>query len=163
MNHKTGTVVTISLVFFALSAFAQNDAPGPNDDSQTHSASARPPRQANELLGPFDSISNNVTYQQPTHSTLEIAFCIAILVFGAFVIFLEIYVMLSQKRYWDVWSFKILGLTIVVVCGMFLVVAGYTQEQIAPMMALLGTVAGYMLGKESGFAPRSQSPEKEAV
>jgi biopolymer transport protein ExbB/TolQ len=32
--------------------------------------------------------------------------------------------------------------------AVFLVVAGYTDTQIAPVMGLLGTVAGYLLGKE---------------
>jgi hypothetical protein len=43
--------------------------------------------------------------------------------------------------------FKMVGLVLVVSAGLFLIVAGYTQQQIAPMMGLLGTIAGYLLGK----------------
>ena len=31
----------------------------------------------------------------------------------------------------------------------FLIVAGYTEKQIAPVIGLLGTIAGYLLGKSS--------------
>ena len=36
------------------------------------------------------------------------------------------------------------------VFAIFLVVAGYSDQQIAPVIGLLGTIAGYLLGKESG-------------
>jgi hypothetical protein len=32
---------------------------------------------------------------------------------------------------------------------MFLITAGYTSDQIAPMIGLLGTIAGYLLGKST--------------
>ena len=35
------------------------------------------------------------------------------------------------------------------IAGLFLIFAGYSQDQMAPMMGLLGTVAGYLLGKEN--------------
>lgn len=82
------------------------------------------------------------------HTVSEICLSIGVLVFGALLMGLEVLVMLKQDKYWDAWSFKILGLTLVITAGLFLVVAGYSQNQIAPMMGLLGTVAGYLLGKE---------------
>ncbi len=40
--------------------------------------------------------------------------------------------------------------TITIVIGaLFLVVAGYSQDQMGPVMGLLGTIAGYLLGKSS--------------
>lgn len=42
-----------------------------------------------------------------------------------------------------------IGLTLVVTAGLFLITAGYSETQIAPMMGLLGTIAGYLLGKEA--------------
>ena len=42
---------------------------------------------------------------------------------------------------------KLVGLTLVITAGLFLICAGYSQDQIAPMVGLLGTIAGYLLGK----------------
>ena len=85
------------------------------------------------------------------HTVSEICLSIGVLVFGALLMGLEVLVMLKQNKYWDAWSFKILGLTLVITAGLFLVVAGYSQNQIAPMMGLLGTVAGYLLGQGMGI------------
>ena len=45
--------------------------------------------------------------------------------------------------------FKIIGLIFVVTIAVFLIPAGYDQAQIAPAVALLGTVTGYLFGKSS--------------
>jgi len=105
--------------------------------------------------------SNHSPSSQATrsgHTAIEIALSLGVLVFGAVIISLEILVMLKRSMYWDIWSFKILGLTLVIVAGLFLIVAGYSQNQAAPMMGLLGTVAGYLLGKEGALASSTAPP-----
>lgn len=47
---------------------------------------------------------------------------------------------------------------LIVVAAVFLVVVGYNQDQIAPVIGLLGTIAGYLLGKSN--APVDQSQEE---
>lgn len=86
--------------------------------------------------------------QARAHTSFEIALSVAVLVFGAIVIGLQILVMLRQNKYWDTWAIKIVGLTLVITSGLFLIVAGYSQDQVAPMMGILGTVVGYLLGKD---------------
>ncbi len=44
---------------------------------------------------------------------------------------------------------KVFGTVLVVVASVFLVVAGYSEKQIAPVIGLLGTIVGYILGKNS--------------
>jgi hypothetical protein len=92
---------------------------------------------------------------RPGHSNIEIGLSLGVLVFGAIIIGLQVLVMLKRSMYWEIWSFKIMGLTLVLVSGLFLIVAGYSQDQTAPMMGLLGTVAGYLLGKEANGTPTS--------
>jgi hypothetical protein len=46
------------------------------------------------------------------------------------------------------WSFRLMGLALVLTAGLFLIVAGFSQEQMAGMMGLLGSAAGYILGKD---------------
>lgn len=151
-------LLMLAFLSYSIFSFAQDNSGGSQNESAIHDAGR--PRTADELLIGSKAYSNQVDHQNPTHSIREIAFCLGILVFGVIIISLEVYVMLVQKRYWDVWSFKIVGLTLVIVCGMFLIFAGYNQDQIAPMLALLGTVAGYMLGKESGL-PSQLLPQQE--
>ena len=72
-----------------------------------------------------------------------------VLVFGLVVVYLEIRVMLVSKKYWDDVTFKLVSVTIIVVSGLFVIVAGYSDEQLAPMIGLLGTTLGYILGAQS--------------
>jgi hypothetical protein len=83
-----------------------------------------------------------------SHTAVEIGLSVGVLVFGILAMGMQILVMLRQNRYWDVWSIKIVGLTLVISSGLFLIVAGYSQDQVAPMMGILGTVVGYLLGKD---------------
>lgn len=49
------------------------------------------------------------------------------------------------------------GTILIIISAVFLVVAGYSDKQIAPVMGLLGTVAGYLLGKSSNEKEVSKS------
>jgi hypothetical protein len=82
-------------------------------------------------------------------TTTEVALSLGVLAFGLLVMGLQVSVMFRAARPWDTDSTRIVGLTLVVVAGLFLITAGYSQDQIAPMVGLLGTVAGYLLGKSS--------------
>jgi len=42
---------------------------------------------------------------------------------------------------------KIFGMILIIAISSFLVVTGYNSEQIASVIGLLGTIAGYLLGK----------------
>ena len=44
---------------------------------------------------------------------------------------------------------RTLATILIVTFAIFLIVAGYSDQQIAPAMGLLGTIAGYLLGKEN--------------
>lgn len=44
---------------------------------------------------------------------------------------------------------KIFGVILIITSAVFLVVAGYSDKQIAPVVGLLGTLAGYLLGKDT--------------
>jgi VIT1/CCC1 family predicted Fe2+/Mn2+ transporter len=46
-------------------------------------------------------------------------------------------------------TLRVVGTLVILIAAVFLVVAGYSDKQIAPVMGLLGTVAGYLLGKSS--------------
>jgi hypothetical protein len=52
------------------------------------------------------------------------------------------------------------ALPLVVVSAIFLVVTGYSQEQIAPVVGLLGSIVGYILGKSDRRSSQAPAPPK---
>src|SRR5450755_974532 len=49
------------------------------------------------------------------------------------------------------------GILLIIVASVFLVIAGYSDQQIAPVMGLLGTIAGYLLSRKTEPTPRAQA------
>lgn len=91
-----------------------------------------------------------------TWTSIEIVLSVAILVFGALVFALQTFLMVKLKLDWTPNSLlRFNGLTLIIVAGILLVTAGYSDQQMAPVIGLLGTIAGYLLG--SGDKPRKDS------
>ena len=67
--------------------------------------------------------------------------------FGIFVILIAAFLIRSGKGAESV--LRVLGTILIIFAALFLVVAGYSDKQIAPVMGLLGTIAGYLLGRET--------------
>jgi hypothetical protein len=91
------------------------------------------------------------------HSAMTIS--ASVLVFGLLVFALAAY-MVRRGRSSDS-ALKLLGTLLIIVASVFLVVAGYSDKQIAPVMGLLGTIAGYLLGKGSTDSDESKSRRLE--
>jgi hypothetical protein len=72
----------------------------------------------------------------------------AVLVFGLLICCLAAY-LIRKERPADV-VLRTLGTLLIIVAAIFLVVAGYSDKQMAPVFGLLGTIAGYLLGKGTG-------------
>lgn len=77
----------------------------------------------------------------------ELYLSLGVLGFGLLTMVLEIFVMLWLKKGWGPISSQVVGITFLVTAGVFLITAGYSREQISPMIGLLGTIAGYLLGR----------------
>ncbi|MBC3873490.1 hypothetical protein H8K55_07825 [Undibacterium sp. LX15W] len=74
-----------------------------------------------------------------------------VLVFGALVLAMASFLILKGRKAESV--LRVFGTIMIIISAVFLVVAGYSSNQIAPVMGLLGTIAGYLLGKESSDTP----------
>jgi len=83
------------------------------------------------------------------HEPVEIIFSIAVLGFGVGLIVLFTAKVLSKGPLWRGMYLRLVVLSIVVTAGLFALTAGYSEAQISPMMGLLGTLVGYLLGRES--------------
>ncbi|SFU78409.1 hypothetical protein [Nitrosospira multiformis] len=84
-----------------------------------------------------------------------------VLLFGLLVILLATYLIKSGQNTESV--LRIFGTILIIMVSVFLVVAGYNDTQIAPVMGLLGTIVGYLLGKDtketSGKDTKEKSPQ----
>ena len=89
-------------------------------------------------------------------TTNELLLSFGVLIFGFLVILVELY--LIKISYFDQGqAIKFLLVTLVIMSALFLISAGFSNNQIAPAMGLFGTIAGYLLGKgDTG----DQSPRK---
>jgi len=106
---------------------------------------AKAAKAADEALqiSPSQGSAQHTPYPGWTPS-LVISLSFSILVFGLLVMLL---ISRLVMRGTDLNALiRAFALILIIVAAIFLVVAGYTQEQIAPVMGLLGTIAGYLLG-----------------
>jgi len=85
---------------------------------------------------------------------------VVVLAFGAITILLAAYLIRGERDGQVI--LRILGTISIITFAVFLIVAGYSDQQIAPAMGLLGTIAGYLLGKDQG-RPREQNPQTPAA
>lgn len=94
------------------------------------------------------------TYHEKTNDSIpqtqqtSFYLSLSVLVFGLILCLAEIIVLFKKNDVcWDSSTFRVFGLTLIIISGVFLIAAGYSEYQIASMMGLLGTVAGYLLAK----------------
>lgn len=78
--------------------------------------------------------------------------CAAVLTFGILVLGLAAWLMKSGRSGTSI--LRIFGTILIIIMTTFLVVAGYNNAQLTAPIGLLGTLAGYLLGKET-------TPEQE--
>jgi len=109
-------------------------------------------------LGQKDQLTDVLPPQGRWHEPVEIAFSVTVLVFGLALIIVFTSLVRREGKGWRTIYMRLVVLTIVVTAGLFVIVAGYTQDQIAPMMGLLGTLVGYLLGKEGSPAVKPEHP-----
>ncbi|MDT7830110.1 hypothetical protein RQM65_15690 [Pricia sp. S334] len=79
-------------------------------------------------------------------SRLEFRLSLSILGFGLVVILLEIFLIKIRKINSED-TIKFITITLIIIATLFLITAGYSNDQIAPAVGLLGTIAGYLLGR----------------
>jgi hypothetical protein len=87
-------------------------------------------------------------------TTNAMTMCAVLLLFGLIVMGLSTYLMKAGQSAQSI--LRVFGTLLVIIMATFLVVAGYTNEQLGAPLGLLGTIAGYLLGRQTtddGRAP----------
>lgn len=80
-------------------------------------------------------------------SSWEFSLSLIVLGFGTLVIALEV-ILVFKRRISEENIVKFIVVTLIITATLFLITAGYNNNQIAPAMGLLGTIAGYLLGRQ---------------
>lgn len=91
-------------------------------------------------------------------TTIEIVLSVALLVFALAIFILQTVLIMKLKLNWTPVSIlRFNGLTLIIAGGLLLVIAGYSNQQMSPVIGLLGAIAGYLLGavETSGKATQS--------
>lgn len=89
--------------------------------------------------------NSNSTFFSPL-TGMEFLLSLAVLVFGLLLILLEI-LLIKEKHIKSVDIIKFITITLIITSTLFLITAGYSNKQIAPAVGLMGTIAGYLLGR----------------
>ena len=70
----------------------------------------------------------------------------AILIFGGILMISVLLFLFKRNQGFGNFAFKLLGIILILTASLFVVVAGYSQDQITPIIGLLGTMAGFIFG-----------------
>lgn len=76
------------------------------------------------------------------------------------IILLEIF-LIKTNRISSEDSIKFIVITLIITSTLFLITAGYSNDQIAPAVGLLGTIAGYLLGRIQHSNQQENKNEKD--
>lgn len=90
---------------------------------------------------------SNIIMELKPLSSWEFALSLIVLGFGALVLVLEVF-LVFKNRISEGDVVKFIVVTLIITATLFLITAGYNNNQIAPAMGLLGTIAGYLLGRQ---------------
>jgi hypothetical protein len=96
---------------------------------------------------------SNATNQQSAYEQWwsvnnAMTMCAVLLVFAFFVLSLTGYLMKNGQS--GAVVLRVFGTVLVITMATFLVVAGYDDQQLGAPLGLLGTIVGYLLGKDTG-------------
>ena len=80
-------------------------------------------------------------------SMTETYLSLGVLAFGLILVVFTGVVGFRKNTGWNQESTRVFVISVIVTAGLFLITAGYSDQQIAPMFGLLGTIVGYLLGK----------------
>lgn len=143
------------LIFFTVLIFGSYIALGAQDSSAGNPPpppiQTSPPIVGVEVEGasnPPPAFNPNFT---PTHTDVEVYLSIAILLFGALVTLGFLWAIINRTKgatsseFIDAMRYPVV--LVIVVGSLFMVTAGYGTDQTAPILGLLGTIAGYLMGR----------------
>ncbi len=102
-----------------------------------------------QVVAPVDTTSDAKDGIESENSSMS-GRTLLILGFGLFVLLAEVVMIKLMKARWTPYSvIRIIGLTLIIIAALTLAVNSGGETQISAVIGLLGTLAGYLLGKDS--------------
>lgn len=144
------------LILFVMYLAIPINLSGQNDSIAVEPSTVRTDKISSLINQPLTEPNSSTVTRTPL-TMLEFFLSILVLVFGLGVILFETILIRTHKVSIEV-SFKFLTITLIITSTLFLITAGYSNNQIAPAVGLLGTIAGYLLGKGTSQL-KPDSPE----
>lgn len=160
---KIITLLT-ALVFLSYSAYSQADSSNLSTSGQSDKveiSNAPPSSQtgtAEVTNTPPTTTDAGAPEVMSIMTSYEIWLSFGVLIFGLIVMGIELYLM-KVNKFDQNQTIKFVLVTLIITSALFLIAAGFSNNQIAPAMGLLGTVAGYLLGK--GDTPAANETTKK--
>lgn len=81
-------------------------------------------------------------------TSTEMSLSIAVLVFTILLVGIVSAIALKKDHGWSPNTTKLFIIVVVIGGSLFLLTAGYSQDQMTPIIGLLGTIVGYALGRK---------------
>jgi len=136
-NLRMKTTIIILLSLFSIALMAQPDA---------LESTINTPPVATTITSEGVNLPPVNSELVPTKSSQEVWLSLGVLLFGVVVVLTQAF-LINKSNESLTNSLKYLSISLIIVGSLFLVTAGYGNTQIAPIIGLLGTVAGYLLGR----------------
>lgn len=145
-------IILFALLLLSLALFSQADSSNQSAAERLNESEVanRPPT--------LSADTPQITNTPPTSSdagapevlsvmtAYEIWLSCGVLIFGLIVMGIELYLM-KVNTFDQNQTIKFVLVTLIITSALFLIAAGFSNNQIAPAMGLLGTIAGYLLGR----------------
>ena len=151
-------IASLMLIISVVTVFADTIPENKTNDTGFSNVS----NYTNEILT-NQPPENNITEKMPL-SSWEFMLSLIVLGFGLLIIALETFIVFKFKGKIATSSvIQFIIVTLIITSALFLITAGYGNDQIAPAMGLLGTIAGYLLGrshKEDKEEKAIETPKK---
>lgn len=95
----------------------------------------------------FDNFAQMLP-EESNSEQVQLGLGITVLAFGLILTISVLYFLLKMGKGFGNVTFKTIGIILILTASLFLVVTGYSQAQITPVIGLLGTIAGYIFGSD---------------
>lgn len=100
---------------------------------------------------PYPEPKGVKAYKYNWMSSKELFLSVLVILTGCLVILAE-YQLLARVQNLEAMDLvKIFSVTLIIIGALFIVTAGFSNDQVAPAFGLLGTIAGYLLGRGQGI------------
>lgn len=154
---------TLVLVLGAALTSPAQDSKQPNSGSGSNNIASAPSRSEN-LINPqpqYPVPGENLKAGAKHFLTdMEFWLSLEVLVFGGIVVFVE-FLLLKGKGVTAEEALRVYAITVIIIGALFTVTAGFDNVSVAPAFGLLGTVAGYILGRRGSPASEAAEPSRE--